>query len=67
MLKYVEELLEKPDRSAYTRQEVCEILAITDKELKQYSLNNNTQNSKFFRDAENFYIDLFHIFHTSFL
>lgn len=45
MLKYVEELIEKPDRSVHTRQEICEILEITDEELKKFSLNQNTQNS----------------------
>lgn len=47
MLKYVKELIEKPDGSAHTRQEICEILEITDDDLKKFSLNQNTQNSTF--------------------
>uniref|UniRef100_A0A915DEF4 Galactokinase n=1 Tax=Ditylenchus dipsaci TaxID=166011 RepID=A0A915DEF4_9BILA len=43
MLKYVEELLEKEDKSAHSRQEVCDILGIQEADLAKHSLNNNTQ------------------------
>lgn len=48
MLEFVKNYLNENSEEFYTREQICDILECTGKELEKYSLNSNTQDSKFF-------------------